>query len=129
MLKQPLFSLVSVLGASPKGSAAVGLPTQALAAKELRCWVIPPGTKPWKHTTANPSRADIVGYMPSTAEQAWLTGEAKGHIYNITKQPLVNSGVRLDGVLCFARGLGAGASRTPAPPPSKPPRCLTSSST
>ena len=50
------------------------------------------GTKPWKHAASNPSRADIVGYMPSTAEQAWLTGEAQGRICNITKQPLVNVG-------------------------------------
>eukprot|EP00964_Phaeocystis_antarctica_P101599 scaffold67063_cov91-Phaeocystis_antarctica.AAC.2 len=31
--------------------------------------------------------------MPSTAEQAWLTGEAQGRICNITKQPLVKAAV------------------------------------
>ena len=67
------------------------LPTQALAKQELRRWVIPRDLKPWKHAAANPSRTDILGYVPSTAEQAWLTGIAKGHICNITKQPLVKA--------------------------------------
>ena len=47
-----MLALLSVLGAWLKEPAAVGLPTQAPEEKELRRWVIPPGTKPWKHPTA-----------------------------------------------------------------------------
>ena len=83
--------MLASLLSSLKEPAAVGLPTQALEEKELRRWVIPPGTKPWKLPTANPSRADIVGYVPSTAEQAWMTGEATGRICSISKQPLVKA--------------------------------------
>eukprot|EP00964_Phaeocystis_antarctica_P034300 scaffold19501_cov59-Phaeocystis_antarctica.AAC.2 len=83
--------MLASLLSSLKEPAAVGLPTQALEEKELRRWVIPPGTKPWKLPTANPSRADIVGYVPSAAEQAWMTGAATGRICSISKQPLVKA--------------------------------------
>ena len=96
----------------------VGLPTQALAEGELRRWVIQRGTQPWKHAAANPSRAEIVGYMPSTAEQAWLTGAAAGHICNITKQPLVKAAAYAWTAYSASPGVWApGGKPDPSPSP------------
>lgn len=57
----------------------------ALADAELRRWVIEPGTKPWKHPAANSTSPWT--YHPSEAEQVWLTGQAKGHICDISGHP------------------------------------------
>ena len=105
-------------GGEAQPQMQVGLPTQALATGELRRWVIQRGTKPWKHAASNPSRADIVGYMPSTAEQAWLTGEAQGRICNITKQPLVKAAVAAWMAYSASPGVWApGGKPNPKPSP------------
>merc|ERR1740124_1036548 len=122
LMSRLLLHVLVVLGAAlaeHKGQPQmqVGLPTQALATGELRRWVIQRGTKPWKHAASNPSRADIVGYMPSTAEQAWLTGEAQGRICNITKQPLVKAAV--DAWMAYSASPGVWApGGKPDPKPS-----------
>ena len=116
-------------GGEAQPQMQVGLPTQALATGELRRWVIQRGTKPWKHAASNPSRADIVGYTPSTAEQAWLTGEAQGRICNITKQPLVKAAVAAWMAYSASPGVWApGGKPDPKPSPEQA-AAMSSSST
>ena len=100
-------------------SAMASLPTQALAEAELRRWVIKPGTKPWNNAVPNPSRKDVVVYKPSEAEQVWLTGQAKGHICNISKQPLVRAAAHAWVAYSASPGVWAPGGRPPARPSSE----------
>ena len=108
-------SIYGGAGGFPSDSATLRL-SPALTDAELRRWVIKPGTMPWKHAAVNPSRADVLGYTPSEAEQVWLTGQAKGHICDISNQPLVKAAADAWVAYAASPGVWAPGGKPPARP-------------